>query len=156
MRRVIAHDLVRTKLRSGSYLFDEFPDSTLPNITFSDSMSLHFNGEKIDLVAMPGSHDDNEVIVHFTQSKVVHLSSLTNGFNFPSVDSDGDALMFETLVARAIELLPEDVVVVSGHNRNGTMDDLRAYHEMLVGTTEAVRNGLEQGKDLLEELRATG
>jgi len=145
---VIAHELVRTKLRSGSYLFEEFPDSTLADITLTDSMSLFFNGEKIDLVAMPGSHDDNEVVVHFTQSKVVHLSSLTNGFNFPSVDSDGDALMFEPLVARALEMLPEDVVIVSGHNRNGTMDDLRAYREMLVGSTEAVRKGLEQDKDV--------
>jgi len=144
---IIAHDLVRTKLRSGSYLFEEFPDATLPDITLADSMSVYFNGERIELIAMPGSHDDNEVIVHFTGSKVVHLSSLVNGFNFPSVDSDGDVLKFEELVARAIEILPEDVVIVSGHNRTGTWQDLKAYHEMLVATTEIVRSGLAAGKD---------
>jgi glyoxylase-like metal-dependent hydrolase (beta-lactamase superfamily II) len=144
---IIAHDLVRTKLRSGSYLFEEFPDATLPDITLAESISVYFNGERIELIAMPGSHDDNEVIVHFTESKVVHLSSLVNGFNFPSVDSDGDVLKFEELVARAIEILPEDVVIVSGHNRTGTWQDLKAYHEMLVATTEIVRNGLAVGKD---------
>ncbi len=143
---VIAHALVRTKLRSGSYLFDEFPDATLPDITFTDSISVHFNGEEIRLIAMPGSHDDNEIIVHFTKSKVVHLSSLANGFNFPSVDADGDVLRFEELVARAIELLPPDVVIVSGHNRNGTIEDLRAYREMLAATTHIVRDGLAAGK----------
>jgi len=145
---IIAHDLVRTKLRSGSYLFDEFPDSSLPDITLTDVMSLYFNGEEIRLKAMPGSHDDNEVIVHFTKSKVVHLSSLANGFNFPSVDAAGDVLMFERLVAEAIELLPEDVVIVSGHNRNGTIEDLKAYHDMLVKTAAAVRTGLAKGQDV--------
>ena len=144
---VVAHALVRSKLRSGSYLFDEFPDATLPDITLTDSLSVFFDGEEIRLIAMPGSHDDNEIIVHFTTSKVVHLSSLANGFNFPSVDADGNVLRFEELVGRAIELLPADVVIVSGHNRNGTTDDLRAYREMLAATTAVVRAGLAAGKD---------
>jgi glyoxylase-like metal-dependent hydrolase (beta-lactamase superfamily II) len=144
---VIAHYLVPTKLRSGSYLFDEFPRATYPDITFADTITLWFNGEEIRLIAFPGSHDDNEIIVHFTDSKVVHLSSLVNGFNFPSVDSDGDALMFAPLVERAVELLPKDVIIVSGHNRTGSVEDLSAYHKMLVATEEVVREGLAAGKD---------
>ena len=144
---VIAHDLVPARLRSGSYLFNEFPRATFPDITFGETMTVWFNGEEIRLMAMGGSHDDNEIIVHFTDSKVVHLSSLVNGFNFPSVDSDGDPLMFAPLVEKAIELLPDDVMIVSGHNRIGSVDDLRAYHEMLVATERTVREGLAAGKD---------
>jgi len=152
---VIAHGLVRSKLRSGSYLFDEFPDATLPDITLTDSLSVHFNGEEIRITALAGSHDDNEIIVHFTGSKVVHLSSLANGFNFPSVDRDGDVLKFAELVADALDMLPDDVVIVSGHNRNGTMDDLRAYHDMLVATTALVRSGLADGQDV-DTMKADG
>jgi glyoxylase-like metal-dependent hydrolase (beta-lactamase superfamily II) len=144
---VIAHELVRNKLRSGSYLFEEFPDATLPDITITDSMSLYFNGEEIRLIAMPGGHDDNEIIVHFTESKVVHLSSLVNGFNFPSVDSDGNALGFAPLLAKAIEMLPEDVLIVSGHNSPGRFEQLLAYHDMLVATADVVRVGLAVGMD---------
>ena len=71
-----------------------------------------------------------------------------NGFNFPSVDSDGDALRFAEMVAKAIEILPDDVVIVSGHNDTGTWQDLHAYHDMLVQTTDSVRRGLAEGKDL--------
>lgn len=144
---VIAHELVPMKLRSGSYLFDEFPDATFPDITFSESLTLRFNGESIRLMAFPGSHDDNEIIVFFEGSKVVHLSSLANGFNFPSVDSDGDALMFAPLVERALEILPEDVTIVSGHNRTGSIEDLEAYHDMLVASEKAVRKCLAEGMD---------
>jgi cyclase len=145
---VIAHELVPSKLRSGSYIFNEYPSATYPDITVSDTYTLEFNGEIIKIIPMAGSHDDNEVIVYFTKSKVVHLSSLVNGFNFPSVDHDGDVLMFAPLVAKAIEMLPKDVVIVSGHNDPGTWDDLAAYHDMLVQTTDIVRKGLAEGKDL--------
>lgn len=145
---VIAHELVPSKLKSGSYIFNEYPPATYPDITVSDTHTLEFNGEKIDIIPMTGAHDDNEVIVYFTKSRVVHLSSLVNGFNFPSVDSDGDVLMFAPLVAKAIEMLPKDVVIISGHNDPGTWDDLVAYHEMLIQTTDIVRKGLGEGKDL--------
>jgi cyclase len=143
----IGHDLLPDRLRRGSFLFSEYPDATFPDITVSDSLTLYFNGEKIRIVAIPGSHDDHEIIVHFTQSKVVHLSSLVNGFNFPSVDADGDVLKFPDCVAKAMALLPHDVVIVSGHNENGTWDDLQKYHDMLVQTTAIVKSGLDAGKD---------
>ena len=145
---IIGHELLPAKLRRGSFLFSEYPPATFPDITISDSLSLYFNGERIRIVAIPGSHDDHEIIVHFTKSKVVHLSSLVNGFNFPSVDGDGDALKFSDCVARALSLLPHDVTIVSGHNENGTWDDLSKYHDMLIKTTAIVKSGLDAGKDL--------
>lgn len=147
---VIGHDLIRTRLRSGSYLFDEHPEITMPDIGLIDSVYLYFNDEKIRLIPLAGSHDDNEIIVHFTDSRVVHLSSLVNGLNFPSVDSDGDVLKFEELVSRAIELLPEDVTIVSGHNNNCTRADLFDYRDMLRQTTAIVRDGLAAGRTVAE------
>jgi cyclase len=145
---IIAHSLLPQKLRSGSYLFDEFPDESLPDITFTDSLTLFFNGERIRLIALAGSHDDNEIIVHFTNSGVVHLSSLINGMNFPSVDRDGNALLFDSLVSLAIDLLPEDVTVVSGHNDLATWQDLHTYRKMIRETTAIVRAGLDAGDDI--------
>jgi cyclase len=147
---VIGHDLIRTKLRSGGYLFDEYPEITMPDVGITDSVYLYFNGEKIRLIPMGGSHDDNEIIIHFTESKVVHLSSLVNGLNFPSVDADGDVLKFEETVSKAIELLPDDVTIVSGHNNNCTRADLYDYVDMIRKTTNIVKEGLAAGKTVEE------
>ena len=83
----------------------------------------------------------------------MHLSSLTNGFNFPSVDADGDALRFPELAERAMALLPRDVAVISGHSprgehRAGTWNDLQAYRDMMARCIEIVRTGLAQGRDV--------
>lgn len=145
---IIGHKNLRTRLRSGSYLFDEFPDETLPEITITDSLSLHFNGEEIKIISFPGCHDDNDVIIWFTKSKIVCVGGISNGLHFPSVDSAGDVLKYREIVQKVIDMLPDDVTIIPGHGEDGTMDDLRAFHEMLVKTTEIVRGELEQGKNL--------
>jgi len=145
---IIGHRNLRTRLRSGSYLFDEFPDETLPDITFTDSLSIYFNGEEIKLIAFPGSHSDNDVIVWFTQSQIVCVGALSNGSHFPSVDGvSGDVLRYPEIVQEVIDILPDDVTIIPGHGEDGTMDDLRAFHEMLIKTTEIVQGELAKGKD---------
>ncbi len=144
----IAHYLLPEKLTEGSYIFNEFPKTTYPNITVVDSLNLYFNDEKIRLVNMGGSHDDNEIFVHFVDSKVVHLSSVINGKNFPSIDSDGDLFKFPELIKKAQNLLPEDVTIVSGHNENKKWSDLQDCYDMHIQTVKIVKDGLDSGKDV--------
>jgi cyclase len=144
----IGHESLRTRLRSGSYLFDEFPDHALPAIAFAESLSIFFNGEEIRLIAFPGAHDDGDIIVWFTESKVVCVGALSNGTHFPSVDGrGGDVLKYPEIVERVMGILPEDVTIIPGHGEDGTMAEYRAFHRMLVETTAIVRAELAKGKD---------
>ncbi|NIN01080.1 MAG: MBL fold metallo-hydrolase [candidate division Zixibacteria bacterium] len=145
----IGHERVRARLKGGLYVLEEYPESALPNITVVDSLSLYFNGEKIRLIALPGAHDDNDIIVHFTESKVVCTGALSAGMHFPSVDGvGGNALRYATTVQKLIDLVPDDVVLVPGHGRNSTMTEQREFQNMLTKTTEIVKNGLASGKDV--------
>ena len=159
---IVAHHLFPDKLRSGTFLFSEYPPEIFPDITFTDSLEINFNGETIRLVNIGGSHDDNEIMVHFTGSGVAHVSSVVNGFNFPSVDGDGDVLKFEPVVRKLMTLLPHDVRLVSGHHGQatgfdftGSWDQLPAYAEMMESTVEIVRQGLAAGKTT-EEMQTAG
>ncbi len=159
---IVAHHLFPSKLRSGTFLFSEYPPEAFPDITFADSMEIYFNGEVIRLVNIAGSHDDNEIMVHFTRHGIAHVSSVVNGFNFPSIDSDGDVLQFEPEVRRLMTLLPRDVRLVSGHNGTvsgfdfvGAWDQLPAYADMMKSTIAIVREGLSEGKTM-EDMQAAG
>ena len=144
----IGHERLRTRLKEGMYVLEEYPESALPNITLTDSLSLYFNGERIRLIALPGAHDDNDIIVHFTKSGVVSTGALCTGMHFPSVDRGGDALKYAATVQRLIDMLPADVVLVPGHGKNCTMEEEREFQDMLVKTIEIVKNGLASGKDV--------
>jgi cyclase len=159
---VVGHHLLPQKLRSGSFLFSEYPPDAFPDITFADSLEINFNGELIRLVDIGGSHDDNEILVHFTKQGIAHVSSVVNGFNFPSVDGDGDVLQFETQVRRLMTLLPKDVGIVSGHHGQasgydfvGTWDQLPDYADMMKSTIEIVTRQLAEGKTQ-EEMQEAG
>ena len=159
---IIAHHLLPGKLHRGTFLFTEYPQESYPDITFSDSLEITFNGEIIRLVNIGGSHDDNEIMVYFTHHGIAHVSSVVNGFNFPSVDSDGDVLKFEPTVRRLMTLLPRDVRLISGHNGRvsgfdfvGKWDQLPLYADMMKNTVAIVRRNLAEGKST-EEMQAAG
>ena len=60
---IIAHENVRKRLAEDKYLkfWDEehpaFPDYALPDLVFSKRLTLHFNGEDMELIHLPGGHD---------------------------------------------------------------------------------------------------
>jgi len=145
---IIGHEKLRTRMRGGSFLFEEIPDEALPDITFADSMSLYFNGEQIKLMAFPGAHDNCDIMVWFTDSKVVCVGALSNGTHFPSVDGTwGNVYRYPEVVACVIAALPEDVLIIPGHGEDGSMSEYRKFHDMLVKTTELVRAEAGTGKD---------
>jgi len=159
---IVAHRLLPEKLRRGTFLFCEFPPEAFPDVTFVDSLVIRFNGETIRLVAIGGSHDDNEILVHFTRHGVAHVSSVVNGFNFPSVDRDGNALGFAAQTRRLMKLLPRDVRLVSGHNGRasgfdfvGRWEQLPAYADMMDETVDRVRQALAAGRSA-GEMKAAG
>jgi len=159
---VVAHQLFPEKLRSGTFLFAEYPPEAFPDITFTDALEITFNNEIIRLVNVGGSHDDNEIMVYFTTHKIAHTSSVVNGFNFPSVDGDGDVLRFEPMTRQLMELLPQDVRLVSGHNGQatgydfvGSWDQLPAYADMMKDTVEITQRELAAGKSQ-QDMQAAG
>lgn len=150
---IIGHANLRDRYVNGLYVFNELPQEALPQVTFTDSMSLHFNGEEVRLLAFPGAHDDSDVIVWFTGSKVVCTEALCNCGHFPSVDGEtGDVTRYPEVVERILRVLPEDVTLVPGHADDCTMSEFRRFHEMLVRTRDIVRAGVEKGKTV-EQLR---
>src|ERR687896_509481 len=84
-----------------------------PIMTFKDSLTVHFNGERITLVHLPRAHTDGDVAVVFHGSKVVMTGDVYVP-HLPWIDlASGGRL--DGLV-RAIELLlritPPDAKIV--------------------------------------------
>lgn len=148
---IIGHKNLRDRYINGLYVFTGIPAGVLPDITFSDSLNLFFNGEEIRLMAFPGAHDDSDIIVWFTNSKIVYTAALCNGNHFPSVDGEtGDITKYPETVASIIRILPKDVRIITGHGDDCTIKEYRQFHDMLVSTSGIIWSGLTKGKNLQE------
>ena len=150
---IIAHERTRREMMvekrySDEYVIPASPGEALPNITFKDSLSIHFNDEKIKLIHFPHGHTDGDIVVFFPKSRVICMGDAFNGHYFPNICGDIEA--YAQNMEKLICMLPEDVKVVSGHRETATLNDLKEYHRMLIETTEIVQKRMEAGKSLAE------
>jgi glyoxylase-like metal-dependent hydrolase (beta-lactamase superfamily II) len=156
---IVAHHNVRHRLATQQEVlgmtYGPLPAEGLPVVTFADSLSIHFNGEEIRAIHLPGGHTDGDIVVWFSQSNVVHMGDLFFNGMFPFIDfgSGGDVLQFTENVGAVLDRIPDDVRIIPGHGPVGDIEDLRRFHTMLSETTAIVRGHVEAGKTL-EEIQA--
>jgi cyclase len=133
------------------------PPEAWPVITFDDSVSVHFNGEEIKVIHFPHGHTDGDSIIFFTGSNVVHMGDdfFSGRFPFVDLDSGGDVESLTRNVEKVLSELPADVKIIPGHGPLSTLDDLKAYHQMLVETTDYIRKQMAAGKNL-EQIQSEG
>ena len=153
---IIAHDNVRKRMSTEqrSEFFKQTtpasPKEALPVITFNQSLSVHFNGEEIRVIHFPQGHTDGDSVIFFTKSNVVHMGDdfFSNRFPFVDLESGGSVQGLIKNIADIIPKLPPDVKLIPGHGPISTVDDLKAYHRMLVTTTDIVQQKMKAKKSL--------
>ncbi|MFC1480813.1 MBL fold metallo-hydrolase [Candidatus Neomarinimicrobiota bacterium] len=145
---IIGHAVIRDRLRAGNYQLLEYPDHSLPSVTFTEPISLYYNGEEIKIIPIPGAHDNNDAFVYFTKSNVVYTGDVVYGLMFLTTDGQGNPLNYAAAVAKIIEVIPDDAVVIPGHGRLVTMAEVKAYHDMLADARAIVEAEYVRGTDL--------
>lgn len=159
---VVAHHSVRCHLAEKQEIslfeetFEAYPEDALPDITFSTSLKIHFNGEEIDMISLPGGHSQGDVVVYFKHSNVLHVGDLYIADNFPPIDYDhgGDVQQFAKNLETIMQMFPANVKIVSGHLQDATIKNLSIYHHIITTTTNIIREELKNGRSLGEMQKA--
>jgi glyoxylase-like metal-dependent hydrolase (beta-lactamase superfamily II) len=88
---------------------------------------------------------------------VVHLGDDFFAGRFPFVDLDGGGSVegLKKNIGELIGKIPAEAKLIPGHGPVSTLDDLKAYHRMLVETTNIVRQKIAAKKSL-EEIKKEG
>ncbi len=158
---IVAHTNVRRRLSTDVTVlgttYKALPKEGLPVVTYDTAVSIHFNGEEVRVIHFPAGHTDGDSVVFFTGSNVIHMGDDFFAARFPFVDIDngGSVEGLARNVGEVIARAPAGVKIIPGHGPLSTVEDLRAYHTMLVETTEVVRARLRAGRTL-EQAKANG
>ncbi|MFH1295707.1 MAG: MBL fold metallo-hydrolase [Bacteroidota bacterium] len=77
---IIAHEQVKEMLSHDQVSLGRerpaLPEYAQPNITFSDRMSIRFNGETVQLIHLAGGHTGGDILVWFPEAKVLVMGDL--------------------------------------------------------------------------------
>jgi glyoxylase-like metal-dependent hydrolase (beta-lactamase superfamily II) len=159
---IVAHDNVRTRMSATQFIEAlqlEVPaaaDAALPVVTFTDEVSLHLNGDRLDAVHVLDAHTDGDVLLWWRNANVVHMGDVWFNGSFPFIDlsSGGSLAGLVAAVELVLDRADAQTVIIPGHGPVGTRAELAAWRDMLVAVGRAVRELVEQGKTEDEVLAA--
>lgn len=125
--------------------------SGLPVLTFTRDVTLHLNGEEIEVVHVGGpAHTDGDSVVYFPQANVIHAGDLVFIGTYPFIDLDngGSVAGVIAAVGQILERCDGQTKIIPGHGPLIDKAGLTAYHAMLSETYGAVKAMVESGKTL--------
>lgn len=160
---IVAHDNVRNRLsRPGEVAFfnmtsEAQPKHALPNLTYPDSMSIHFNNQDIILQHYASGHTDGDSVVYFKQANVIHLGDHMFNTMFPFVDisSGGNAVSLTNNIEQILATIDDKTTVIPGHGPVTDKQGLTAYLVMLQGTIAEVK-AMQKSGLTLEQAQGKG
>lgn len=161
---IVAHDNVRTRLQTEQFvpLFDHrsppAPAEALPIVTFSDSVTFHWNDKTIHAFHVEHAHTDGDAIIHFLEDGVFHMGDVywTSGYPRVDVGNGGSVDGVIEAVRQVIDKANGGNRIIPGHGQLPPpgLAALRDYEKMLSTIRSNVRALIDQGMSEEEVIAA--
>ena len=141
---IMAHDNVRARIIA---TMGERPASARPVLTYGEGVSLHLNGETINVIKVPAAHTDGDSIVHFVDSDVIHAGDVFRTTGYPGVDAGNGGTVQGTIdtLNVIIDLAGPNTRIVPGHGNVSSRDDVVEFRDMVIEVRGRLSDLLEQG-----------
>jgi cyclase len=130
--------------------------AALPLITYKGSLTLHMNGEDVQLIAVPVAHTDGDTMVKFPNADVIMTGDFYRSVGFPNIDrANGGTLngMLAGLQA-VVDNAGPATKIVPGHGPIVDKNAVAAHRLMIMAIRDKVAALAQQGKTQEEVVAA--
>lgn len=152
---IVGHERLRERMAKGQYLaafkqtIPPSPPAALPAITYADAMTIHFDGETVQLFHAPRAHTDNDTLVYFKRANVIHASGTFGGdrsYPFFDLSSGGSLAGMIGAEEKMLSLADDKTRIIPDEGVPGSTQGLKASHDMLVTLRGRIEKLIAQGK----------
>ncbi|MDP6609053.1 MAG: MBL fold metallo-hydrolase, partial [Vicinamibacterales bacterium] len=132
---ILAHDRVRVRLAG------RLPEAALPVLTYSDTATIHLNGEQVHAFPVPPAHTDGDSFIHFRGSDVLHLGDVFRTVAFPVIDRNNGGTLDGTIAAlgMAVGVAGPETKIIPGHGVVSSREDVMAFRDMILVVADRVK-----------------
>ena len=143
---ILAHDRVRVRLAG------RLPDAALPVLTYSDTATIHLNGEQVHAFPVPPAHTDGDSFIHFRGSDVLHLGDVFRTVAFPVIDRNNGGTLEGTIAAlgMAVGGAGPETRIIPGHGEVSSREAVMAFRDMILAVADRVRALVDEGRSYEE------
>ncbi len=125
------------------------PAAALPTVTYSASMTLHFNGEEIYIFHPEPAHTDGDSIIYFRHANVMHVGDVPSSLRYPNIGvNDGGSV--DGMIAAAQQVMKianADTKIIPGHLGPVVgFDEIKQQLAMFAAVRERVLTAIRAGK----------
>ena len=140
---VVAHE------NATAAIIGEKRPTAVPEVTFTDRMTIRLGGKTVELIYVGRSHSNNMIAMYFPAERAVFTVDFISVKRMPYRDLS-DAYFPDWIDAiKVVEALDFDILI-PGHGPLGTKADATEHREYLEALYDAVLAAAREGKSLEE------
>jgi cyclase len=124
------------------------PYDALPKVTFGDSVTLHLNGETLQVTHIKNAHTDGDAIIYFKESNIIHTGDVFVRYGLPFIDQPSGGSI-DGMIAGCdviMNLADDQTKIIPGHGAIASKKDVADYKNMLVTIRNRIADAIKQGK----------
>jgi cyclase len=124
------------------------PAAGLPRQTYREKLTLHMNGEEIQLIAIPRAHTDGDTMVYFPGLDIIMTGDFYRAIAYPNVDrNNGGSLQglidgLGTVIGHA----GPNTKIIPGHGPTVDRNAVMAHRDVATTIRDRVAALVAQGK----------
>ena len=126
------------------------PYDALPKVTFGDSVTLHLDGETVQVTHVPHAHTDGDAIIYFKESNIIHAGDVFVRYGLPFIDQPHGGSI-DGMIAGTdaiLNLADDNTKIIPGHGDIAAKKDVADYKTMLVTIRSRIADAIKQGKSV--------
>jgi glyoxylase-like metal-dependent hydrolase (beta-lactamase superfamily II) len=132
------------------------PAPALPLLTYNAPLTLHMNGEQVQLIPIPAAHTDGDTLVKFVTADVIMTGDFYRSVGYPNIDrANGGSLkgMLDGL-NQVIALAGPATKIIPGHGAIVDRAAVASHRDMIMAIRDRVSPLVKKGATVEQVIAA--
>jgi glyoxylase-like metal-dependent hydrolase (beta-lactamase superfamily II) len=153
---IFSRDQLRARLARPAGNAAAAPAAALPVVTYDGPVTVHMNGEDVQLIPIRTAHTDGDTLVRFPGLDVLMTGDYYRSIQYPNIDrNNGGSLngLIEGL-GTTIGLAGPNTKIIPGHGPTVDRAAVMAHRDMVLAVRDRVAKMISEGKNAQQIIAA--